>query len=106
MPGKGLAVAAGGAGGGGQAAAAAQLAQQAMVPSGVMFVCALLVAKRKSITSNVGDKDQDVITMLHEHACLPCYVIKTRCLAQGGGMYAAPPQPEAFAGAGLRLGGD
>ena len=47
--------------------------------------------------------------MLHEHACLPCYVIKTR-MAIGAmgqfGMMAPQPQPFEFAGAGVRLGGD
>ena len=48
-----------------------------MAPSGRMFICALLVAREASETSNVGDKGQDVITMTKEAACLPCYLIDT-----------------------------
>ena len=54
--------------------------QGAMAPSGMMFVCALLVRKGgKSKTSNVGDQGQDVITMTDEAACLPLYLIETSC---------------------------
>ena len=48
-----------------------------IMPSGRMFICALLVARKPSETSNVGDKGQDVITMTKEAACLPCYLIDT-----------------------------
>merc|ERR1712232_1085204 len=53
--------------------------------SGVMFVCALLVAKGPSTTSNVGDLGQDIITMTEEAACLPCYILKTTSGAIGQG---------------------
>jgi len=49
----------------------------AIAPSGRMFICALLVARKPSETSNVGDKGQDVITMTKEAACLPVYLIDT-----------------------------
>jgi len=48
-----------------------------IMPSGRMFICALLVARSSSETSNVGDKGQDVITMTKEVACLPMYLIDT-----------------------------
>ena len=90
-----------------------------MRPSGRMFVCALLVARGPSETSNVGDKGQDVITMTREEACLPCYLIDTE-LAAGtvnpGGMMAfagyngmnaaaAAGGPQPFTGRGKKLGG-
>ena len=77
-------------------------------PSGRMFVCALLVAKGASETSNIGDKGQDVITMTSEAACLPLYLIDTTMEQRGvlGGMFGGMnPGVTAFSGQGKKLGG-
>ena len=100
VPGKGLGAQGGRAGMAGMPGPAA-----AMRPSGVMFVCALLVAKRPSRTSNVGDAGQDVITMLDERACLPLYLIETKMGAHVAGWAGLVPPPQIFQGKGRRLGG-
>ena len=115
VPGKGLA-----SNGGGNRMSAAlnpSALESMMRPSGRMFVCALLVARGPSETSNVGDKGQDVITMTREEACLPCYLIDTELAAgtmnpggmalAGFGMNAAAAAggPQPFTGRGKKLGG-
>jgi hypothetical protein len=64
-------------------------------PSGKMFVCQLLVARRSGPTSNVGDNGQDVITMTSVEACLPLYLIHTTYDQMGlNGLYGSyAPSP-------------
>ena len=83
----------------------------ASAPSGRMFVCALLVARNKSPTSNIGDSGQDVITMIHEAACLPLYLLDTEMAAgMAPGMMINrqqqlfPSAVQAFSGSGNKLG--
>ena len=80
-------------------------------PSGRMFICALLVARGQSETSNVGDKGQDVITMRSEAACLPMYLVDTSMESHPGGLALPGLLPTMqtvqplFAGKGKALGG-
>jgi len=113
MPGKGLtgAASAGRGGGGGSSWGArgpprGPAEAVVLAPSGVMFLCALLVARSASSASNTGDKGQDVITMLDEHACLPCYLLRTSMPAAMHGFPPAVAAPPAFGGRGTRLGGE
>ena len=81
-----------------------------MAPSGRMFICALLVARGSSVTSNVGDKGQDVITMIKEEACLPVYLIDTTTDSPASfpGGLALPgfgQTSQSFQGKGNKLGG-
>ena len=86
-------------------------AMGAFTPSGRMFICALLVARGQSETSNVGDKGQDVITMCSEAACLPMYLIDTSMESHPGGSALPGLLPTMqtvqplFAGKGKALGG-
>jgi len=66
---------------------------------------ALLVRRSPSTTSNVGDKGQDVITMLEEGACLPMYVLTTTSSIDLLGNMTGGPAFNAFGGKGKRLGG-
>jgi len=124
VPGKGLG---GGGGLGGQVNFAGGGMAMGGMPSGLMFVTALLVARGRSRTSNVGDTGQDIITMTDEAACLPLYLIQTRMdmgntmgmgmgawrgmmagMAGGGAPFGggAPPAVDPFSGSGNRLGGN